>query len=50
MTRLVFDLETDGLLETVSTIHCIMIGNPKTGAVDWYDPEHGTIEEALSRL
>lgn len=27
-----------------------MIGDPETGAVTWYDPEHGTIEEALSRL
>lgn len=50
MKRLVFDCETDGLLENVSKIHCIMIGNPETGVVDWYDPNHGSIDEALTRL
>lgn len=33
MSRFVFDIETDGLLDTVSKIHCIVLHDLDTGAV-----------------
>ena len=33
MSRYIFDIETDGLLETVSTIHCLVIKDIDTGEV-----------------
>jgi hypothetical protein len=37
MTRWVFDLESDGLLPTVSKIHCIVLRNVETNQVKTYD-------------
>ena len=37
MTRWVFDLESDGLLPTVSKIHCIVLRNVETNEVKTYD-------------
>jgi DNA polymerase I-like protein with 3'-5' exonuclease and polymerase domains len=46
--RLAFDLESDGLLETVTQIHCIVIGELDTDRVYEYGPER--IAEALAHL
>jgi DNA polymerase-1 len=35
---LIFDIETDGLLEDVTKVHCIVIQNVVTGHVSAYDP------------
>ncbi len=45
---LVFDIETDGLLDTVSKLYCISIGDTETGQIDAYDPEH--VIEGVQRL
>lgn len=59
MTRpyLVYDLETNGLLDKVSTIHCLLIGDPATGEIKRYsDVGHdvrtpdGTVAEGVARL
>jgi DNA polymerase-1 len=39
--RLVFDLETDGLLETLSTIHCLVIRDVESQAVWRYNNQPG---------
>jgi DNA polymerase I len=46
--RLIFDLETNGLLDTVSEVHCIVTHNVDTGEVRKYDPHH--LQEALARI
>lgn len=46
--RLVYDIETDGLLEDVTRIHHISMSDPDTGVVSSYGP--GRIEAALTRL
>jgi DNA polymerase I-like protein with 3'-5' exonuclease and polymerase domains len=54
--RLVADLETDGLLDTVSRVHCLVTQDADTGAVRVYHndpaitPKHGTIAEGLGVL
>ena len=45
---LIFDLETDGLLDDVTTVHCAVIQNTDTGYVRTYDPTQ--IAEALQVL
>lgn len=40
MTRLLFDVETDGLLDTVSVVHCLVIKNIDNGTV-WSCHDHG---------
>ncbi|MGY6517453.1 MAG: DNA polymerase [Lysobacteraceae bacterium] len=58
---LVFDIETDGLLDTVSKVHCINIIDRKTGEelrftdnIEYADggavPRAGSIRDALRRL
>ena len=44
--RLIFDLETDGLMDTVSRIHCIVAYDPDTHTQYRFDPTQ--IEQALS--
>ena len=46
--RLVFDLEADGLLESVTKIHCIVISAVDSDRVYEYGP--GQIDEALEHL
>ena len=46
--RLIFDLEADGLLETVTQVHCVVIGELDSGRVHEYGPER--IAEALAHL
>jgi DNA polymerase I len=45
---LIFDIETDGLLDKLSRIHCISIHDPETGVTDGYPPH--LVPEALRRL
>lgn len=45
---LLFDLETDGLLDTVSKIHCMVVRDTETGIVSRYTQEN--IEEGLYHL
>ena len=46
--RWIYDLETDGLLDTVSVIHCIALRNVETGEGMLYGP--GEIQMALNIL
>ena len=46
--RLIFDLESDGLLEAVTRVHCIVIGELDTNRVYEYGPER--IADALEHL
>ena len=46
--RWIYDLETDGLLDTVSVIHCIALRNVETGEGMLYGP--GEIQMALDIL
>ena len=39
MTRLVFDVETDGLLRDLTTIHCLVTHDLDTGHTERYDNE-----------
>lgn len=48
MARLLFDIEADGLLDTVSLIHCCAVLDVDTGDLVSYGPSH--VSEALSRL
>ncbi len=48
MTRLAFDLETDGLLRDVTKVHCIVITDVDTGVSSLFDPTN--IEGALEPL
>ena len=55
MKRLVFDIETNGLLEDVNKVWCITIGDMNETKIDSYTDEEGvekvgTIEEGLERL
>jgi DNA polymerase I len=45
---LIFDIETDGLLDKLTRIHCISIHDPETGVTDGYPPH--LVPEALRRL
>jgi DNA polymerase I-like protein with 3'-5' exonuclease and polymerase domains len=45
---LIFDIETDGLLDDTTRLHCIAIHDTETGAVEGYDPSHA--EEGVRRL
>jgi DNA polymerase I len=46
--RLIFDLEADGLLDTVTRVHCIVIGDLDSDRVHEYGPER--IGDALAHL
>ena len=57
MQALVYDVETDGLLDTVSVIWCLLIGDPDTGEVKRYSDHgldvrkpDGTLAEGVQRL
>ena len=53
MTTLVYDIETDGLLDTVSNLWLIVIGDPATGEVIAYsdvDDQLQPISQAMERL
>ena len=45
---LIFDIETDGLLDDTTRLHCIAIHDTETGVVEGYDPSHA--EEGVQRL
>lgn len=53
---LVFDIETDGLLDTVTKVHCINILDRETGEIERYHddtsilPRRGSLDEGLVRL
>lgn len=47
---LIFDLETDGLLDEVSKIHCLVIKDTVAGWVDIYAQGHGAIADGLQQL
>src|SRR5262249_23523644 len=46
--HLIFDLESNGLLDVVTRVHCIVIGEPDNNHVHEYGPEQ--IAEALAHL
>jgi hypothetical protein len=46
--RLAFDVESDGLLDAATKIHCICIGNLDSGHISEFGPDQ--IEAALARL
>ena len=48
--RYIFDLETNGLLDEVSTIHCIVAANLTTRKLQKFSTEAGNIEEGLQLL
>ena len=53
MTRLVFDVETDGLLRDLTTIHCLVTYDLDSGYLTKYDNEknnHYSITEGLGYL
>ena len=53
MTRLVFDVETDGLLRDLTTIHCLVTHDLDSGLTERYDNEknnHYSITEGLGYL
>src|SRR5262249_25130977 len=45
---LVFDAETDGLLDTVTKVHCIVVGDLNTEQITEYGPDQ--ISAALEHL
>jgi DNA polymerase I-like protein with 3'-5' exonuclease and polymerase domains len=46
--RLIFDLESDGLLDAVTRVHCIVVGDLDSDRVHEYGP--GRITDALAHL
>lgn len=51
--RLIFDLESNGLLDTINVIHCLVTKNIDTGEVTSFtdaSPKYPTIAEGLSLL
>ena len=48
MSRWVFDLESDGLLDTITKIHCIVLRHMETGEVKAFGPDE--INDALYLL
>jgi DNA polymerase I-like protein with 3'-5' exonuclease and polymerase domains len=57
LTTLIFDLESDGLLDTVTKIHCLVIKDKETGEYFRYASRqilgrniHGTIEQGIEHL
>lgn len=52
MKVLIFDIETDGLLDTVSKVHCLVIRNAETGSTRSYADQKGyrPIREGLESL
>lgn len=47
---LLFDSETDGLLDTISTIHTIVIYSVTANTMTIYSPAHRPVEEGVKRL
>lgn len=45
---LIFDIETNGLLEDTTQLHCMAVHDTETGAVEGYDPSHA--EEGVQHL
>ena len=45
---LIFDIETNGLLEETTKLHCMAICDTATGVIDGYDPSN--VEEGVRRL
>lgn len=58
MKKILFDIETDGLLDAVTTVHCLVLKDMETGEVRRYiDPRHtspspiaGSIEDGVRLL
>ena len=48
--RYIFDLETNGLLDEVTKIHCIVAANLTTRKLQKFSTEAGNIEEGLQLL
>lgn len=46
--RLVFDIETNGLLGSLDRVHCLVVGDPDTGSRDAYHGE--SLIDGLERL
>lgn len=50
MSRWVWDLESDGLLDTISKIHCIVLRHVETDEVQEYGPGEDDIKAAMFTL
>lgn len=50
MARYIFDIETNGLLDTVSKLHCIVLKDIDTGGRFTYRSDKGNLHEGLKRL
>ena len=50
MTTYVFDIETDGLLDEVSKIHCIVMADMETRKIKKFTSASSSIEEGLQLL
>lgn len=48
--EIVFDIETDGLLDTMTRIHCISAYDRQSGQRWLYDPESGDLDEIIEIL
>ena len=48
--EIVFDIETDGLLDTMTRIHCISAYDRQSGQRWLYDPESGDLDEIIEVL
>ena len=47
---LVFDIETDGLYEETTKVHCLVIYNTRTDTVHVFDPRTRPIEDGIRML
>lgn len=50
MRRILFDLESDGLLDTLTRIHCIVLKDADTGIVRRFRYHDGNLAEAYALL
>ena len=46
----IFDIETNGFLEELTKIHCIMIHNTETHKLERYDPAFSPVKDAVKRI
>lgn len=50
MKKIVFDIETNGLYESLDTVHCICIGDVETGEIKKFSSLENNLDEALRIL
>lgn len=50
MKKIIFDIETNGLLDSLSVVHCICLTDIETGEIQKFSKFHRPIQEALEIL